>query len=185
MGAEAARVLDYDSRYYYGSAPAREQFPARELFPEREQRPLENPHAQERVRQRERTRTSTAAKDLPGISMFSVVGTLFVTLLMTLVVLAQISYNEAAADSVRLGAQLRALEEQQKILLVEFESVMDMKEVERYARDVLGMSKPDTHQLAVVHSTASDRAEVLNSPEGNSLRDFGSFISSLLEYFKR
>ena len=182
--AEAARVLDFDDRYVYGSAaPARERFPEREQTPLRS--PLRSPQSLERVRQKERVREAAAAEYMPGVSLFAMFGSVFVACLMVFVVLAQISYSEAAAESVRLGAQLSALEDQQRVLMMEFESVMDMKEVERYARDVLGMSTPDTHQIAVIYSSAPDRAEVLVAPEGGTLRDFGSFISSLLDQFRR
>jgi len=178
MAAEAARVLDYDSRYYYGSAaPVLEPFP--EVAP-----PLENPYTEERRRQRERTKVADAVQSLPHLSFFAIVGSFTVAAIMILVVLAQISYNEAATEAVRLKSQFSALEEQQRALMIEFESVMDMKEVERYARDVLGMSRPEVGQLAVYANTAVDRAEVLASPEKSTLRDFGSFISSLLDYFR-
>jgi len=179
MAAEAARVLDFDSRYFYGSAA-----PVLEPFPE-EAPPLEDPYSLERKRQREQTRAADAVKSLPHLSLFAIVGAFAVGAIMILVVLAQISYNEAATEAVRLNSQLIMLEEQQRALMIEFESVMDMKEVERYARDVLGMSRPETGQLAVFANTAVDRAEVLSSPEKTTLRDFGSFISSLLDYFKR
>jgi hypothetical protein len=59
-----------------------------------------------------------------------------------------------------------------------------MKEVEQYARDVLGMSRPDAHQIIVVNSLPGDRAEVIGVDERGSLREFGSFISSLIDYFR-
>jgi len=177
--AEAARVLDYEDRYNYGSAA-----PARETFPEPDLTPQESPGAREWARQRERERIAEALENLPGVSVFAILGSVVITVMMIFVLLAQINYNEAVSEHARLSAQLSGLTEQQKKLEITFESVLDMKEVERYARDVLGMSKPESYQLAVVHSAASDKAEVLLTPEGDSLRDFGSFISTLLEYFK-
>jgi len=180
MAAEAARVLDYENRYYYGSAA-----PARETYSEPVTIPHEFPSVEERIRQRQRAKEAAAARSRPVISFFSVVGALFAAFLSVFAVVAQINYNEAVAETTRLNAQLVELSEQQRRLEIEFASVLDMKEIERYARDVLGMSKPETHQLAVVHSAASDRAEVLSSAEGDNLRDFGSFIKSLFEYLKR
>jgi len=179
MAAEAARVLDFDDRYYYGSAA-----PVREEYPEPAPSPREIPNVEERIRQRERAREAAAAANMPGVSLFAIFGSVFVAVLMIFVVLAQISYNEAVGDTARLSAQFLELTEQQRRLEITFESVLDMKEIERYARDVLGMSKPESYQLAVVHSTASDKAEILQAAESDALRGFGSFISSLLEYFK-
>jgi len=180
MGAEAARVLDFEGYYNYGSAA-----PARELFPEAAPKPLETPDVQERTRQRERAKAEDlAALKAPGVSLFAIVGSLFVAALMVFVVLAQISYIEAASETVRLNAQLSALAEQQKRLEIAFESVVCMKEIEQYARDVLGMSRPESYQMALIPNKASDRAEVLSTGETGTLRDFGSFMSSLLDYFR-
>ena len=178
--AEAARVLDFEGYYNYGSAA-----PVRESFPDSAPGPFETPGLQERIRQRELARAEAAGQDLPMVSLFAVFGFVIVGILMIFVVLAQISYNEAAADTLRLNTQLLELAEQQRALTIAFESVICMKEVEQYARDVLGMSRPENYQTAVVLNTVSDRAEVLSVGEVGSLRGFGSFISSLLEHFKR
>jgi len=192
MAAEAARVLDYTETYEYGSAaPARELFPGvlpnprtvPQEFPQ--EIPQELPGAEERIRQRQREREAAAYRSLPAISLVSACGAIFAAVLMVFVMLAQINYNEAVAETVKLNAQLSELSEQQRRLEITFESVLDMKEIETYARDVLGMSKPEAHQMSVAHSAASDRAEVLTPEESGDLRDFGSFISSLLEYFRR
>ena len=180
MAAEAARVLDYEYTYNYGAAA-----PAIETFPESAPAPQEIPSVDERIRQRERAREAAAFRSLPGLSLFSVAGALFAAVLAVFMILAQINYNEAVAETARLNTQLNELSDQQRRLEITFESVLDMKEIERYARDVLGMSKPESYQLAVVHSATGDRAEVLSGSEVNNLRGFGSFLSSLLEYFKR
>jgi len=102
------------------------------------------------------------------------------------VVLAQISYNEIANETVRLNAQYEALTEQQRRLEITFESVIDMKEVERYARDVLGMSRPETDVVAIVYVAPNDRVEVLGgASEEGTLRGLGAFLSSLLDHFRR
>jgi len=180
MAAEAARSLDFDDRYNYGAAA-----PAREWIPEPEPAPQGIPSVEERIRQRERNREAAAYRSLPGISFLSVFGALFAAVLMVFTLLAQISYNEAVSETARLNSQLAELTEQHRRLEITFESVLDMKEIETYARDILGMSKPESYQLAVVHSAAGDRAEVLSGDEGGGLRDFGSFLTSLLEYFRR
>ena len=178
--AEAARVLDLDNeKYVYGSAA-----PAREAYPEAPPRPIETPYGQELIRQRERDRAAAALENLPGVSLFAMLGSLFVAALMVFVVLAQISYNETATETVRLNAQLLQLTEQQRRLEITFESVINMKEVEQYARDVLGMSKPEPNQTTVLPGAPTDRAEVLAVEQRDTLRDFGSFISSLLDYFR-
>jgi len=177
--AEAARVLDYEY-YSHGSAA-----PAREYTQEAPTRTVENPHSQERTRQRERARAQAAAENAHGVSLFAIVGTVVVAALMTFVVLAHISYFEISSESARLDAQLSALNEQHRRLEITFESVVCMNEVERYARDVLGMSRPGAGQVGIFVGTASDSAQVLAIPNNSSaIRDFGSFLSSLLEPFR-
>jgi cell division protein FtsL len=177
--AEAARVLEFPDDYIHGSAA-----PAGTRYAEPAPRPVETTMQDEWIRQRERARAAAAVKNAPAVSLFAVFGTVFAGFLMVFVVLAQITYNEIAAEAVRLNSQFAALSEQQRRLEITFESVIDMKEVERYARDVLGMSRPDADQVAIVYSVPRDRVEILRG-EGDSLREFGSFISSLLEYLRR
>ena len=178
MAAEAARVLDFDSDYYFGSAaPAREEYDAPAPQPE------EIPISQERTIQRQRARAAAAAQSVPGVSLFAIFGAILTATLMVFVVLAQINYNEAASETVRLNNRLRTLTEQQRRLEIAYESVIDIEEVERYAKDVLGMSKPESDQIAIIHSVPGDRAEVIGGSDESTLNGLGKFLSSLLEYF--
>jgi len=179
MAAQTARVLEFDDNYFYGSAA-----PAREAFPEERTWPTEIPGTDERVRQRVKAKEAVERK-APGVSLLAIFGSFFVATLMIFVVLAQISYNEAAAETVRLNAQLADLTDNHRRLEIAFESVIDMKEVERYARDVLGMSKPDSDQVTVIPSVPRDRAEIIESAEENTAEGFGSFLSSLVGGFRK
>jgi len=179
MAAEAARVLDYEDRYFYGSAA-----PAREVYKEPAPRPAEVPIPEEWIRQRQKAKEAAAVKSAPGISLFAVFGSIIAAALMVFVMLAQISYNETAAETVRLNAQLQALTEKQKRLEITYESVIDLEEIERYARDVLGMAKPDTDQIVIIQYIPEDRAEVISEGAESELDGFAAFISSLMEYFK-
>jgi len=177
MGAEPARVLDFPDDYLYGSAAPAGAAGLAEL-PEIETAPGE------RVRTKEKT--DAAPQHATRVSLFAVFGSLFAGVLMVFVVLAQISYNEIAGETVSLNAQYADLTQQQRRLEITFESVIDMKEIERYARDVLGMSRPETDQVTMTYNASGDRVEVLPGGDDKSpLHDLGSFISSLLEYFKR
>ena len=177
MAAEAAKALDYSNEYVYGTA-----IPKRRTDDFPDESAVEIPSARESLQPAERT----AVRRAPVLSLFSVFGALFVGALMIFAILAQISYNEVASETIRLNAQIKGLKEQERILEIKFESVIDMKEVERYARDVLGMSKPEAEQVAVIQSVQQDTAEIItNSGEERPLRGLGSFISSLAKYFKR
>ena len=181
--AEAARVLDYlDSDYYGTAAPA--LAPYGQPYTEPVAPPAEEPTTREQTRPRERAR-EIAEQNAPAVSLFAVFGAVFVSILMIFVVLAQINYTELAGEIVRLNAQLSELIEEERKLEIEFENAIDMKEVEMYARDTLGMSKPDADQIAIIRSLPSDSAEILsNGGAENTLSGFGAFLQSLLEYLR-
>ena len=131
------------------------------------------------------TVTEAVEKVAPGISVFAILGTLLVSVLMVFVVLAQINFNETAAESVRLNILLNELSARHRALDLSFESAVDIKEVERYARDELGMSRPDIGQMIIINSTPRDTAMIISSGEERSLQGFGTFIRSLTDYFRR
>ena len=182
MAAEAARVLDdydYTGSAYYGSAA-----PAEVPYVRPVAEPVDVPAPQEQTRSGEYAKE--AVQSAPAVSLFAIFGTIFAGILMIFVILAQINYNEIAGETVRLNTQLNELNEHERRLEIEFENVIDMKEVERYARDTLGMSKPGADQVAIIGGLPVDSAEIIsNNDEGGSTGGLGSFITSLLEYFKR
>ena len=179
MAAESARAIRPTDRYIRGSAA-----PASAGYAEPEPRQIEDPLIGEQTRVSEKTRIDTAVRSVPSVSLFAVFGAVLVGVLMVLVVLAQIDFNKVANDVVGLNNQYDALIEQQRKLEIKFESVIDMKEIERYARDVLGMSKPESDSIAIVYNESVDKVEIFQgSDEVSPLSGFGSFISSLLEHF--
>lgn len=130
------------------------------------------------------TKAFSETKAVPGVSVFAIFGTIVISVLMVFVVLAQISYNETASESVRLSAQLAELTERHKALEFAFESSIDIKEIERVAQDELGMSRPDTSQIISITALPRDSATVIVEDEDDTVRGFAEFIRSLTEYFK-
>ena len=179
MAVQAANIIDYPEDYLFGTA-----VPAGGAYAEPGLRPAEIPIPEaERVPE---VRTIPTVSKAHAMSLFTLFGAAFAAVLMVFVVLAYVNLNEVTSESVRLDAQLDRLTDKESKLQIAYESVIDMKEVERYARDVLGMSKPDSYQTAVIQYTAQDKAEIIdNRNEGNALRGFGAFISSLLDYFRK
>jgi len=185
-----ARALNY---YTHGSAA-----PTIQAMVEAETRRIYTPEKEattvkERLRKLEKERSkarakaakiSKAEKTSPSISVFAILGTLFVAVLMVFVVLAQINFNETAAEAVRLNMHRAELEERYRVLELAFESAVDIKEVERFARDELGMSRPDSEVIIIISSTPRDSAMVINSGESKGIQGFASFIKSLTEYFR-
>jgi len=140
----------------------------------------------ERIREREKSKAKAAddVKSVPGISVFAILGTLFIAVLMVFVVLAQINFNETAAESVRLSIHLAELSERHRALELSFESAVDIKEVERFARDELGMSRPDAGQTIMISTAPRDSAIIIDSGEDRGIQGFGNFLKSLTDYFR-
>jgi len=138
----------------------------------------------EKILRLEQAKTSVRTKTSGGISVFAIFGTLFVAVLMVFVVLAQINFKETAGETVKINNYINELNEKHKALELAFERAIDIREVERYARDELGMSKPDSDQIIVISTAPRDSAIVLNDDDDRGLRGFGEFIKSLTVYFK-
>jgi len=147
--------------------------------------PVQRPPVKERLRGLGNAGVAVVAKRVPGISFFAAAGTLIVSFLMVLVVLAQINYNEAASESARTDMQLRELAEKQRILELSFERSIDIKEVERFAKDELGMSRPDAAQIILISAEPRDSATAINTEEERGAQGFVEFLKSLTDYFKR
>jgi len=176
-----AKALNY---YNYGSTA-----PAMDVLADVETKRIEAPPVKRapikgRVRRLDGVKSVVGVAKVPGISVFAVIGALVVSVLMVFVVLAQISYNEAAGEAARLNQQLRELTEKHRTLELAFESSIDIKEVERVARDELGMSRPDAAQIIIVSSAPRDVAVVLTEDEASGTQEFVTFIRSLIEYFR-
>ena len=67
-----------------------------------------------------------------------------------------------------------------------YQDAFDVNNVEQYATNVLGMTKPDESQISTVKSTANDKAVVVNSEndDKNNTESMVTFLASLVAYFK-
>jgi len=142
-------------------------------------------HALPKAKTKQKAIPALDAKTAPGISVFAVLGTVFVAILMVFVVLAQINFNETAAETVRLNVLITELSARHRALELSFESAVDIKEVERFARDELGMSRPDANQVIIINSSPRDTAMIMSSGDERGIQGFGNFLRSLTEYFRR
>ena len=184
MAAQAA-ALDY-TRYASYGAGSTAAVPAEEGYYGPAARPREIPAAIPAEVPGERTRAKPAAtpKSTYSLSLFAIVGTAFVMALMLFVVLANISYVEATNETVKLEARIAELTAEERKLQIEYEQTFNMNEIERYAVDVLGMTKPESEQVSVMRAATEDRAQVLEVADEGGIKGIGSFLSSLLAYFK-
>jgi cell division protein FtsL len=131
-----------------------------------------------------KTRRDASARTY-GISAITVIGVIVAAVVCMSAILAQINYTQIARETAALNAQLRVLTEQGRRLEIEHERLIDLREVERYARDVLGMSVPSGGQIVAVMGTQQDRSVVLQDEENESwIREIGAFLLSLLDNFR-
>jgi len=156
--------------------------------------PINNPYAKnvrakvDRAREREfangRVRSETKVAKGQRISVLSIAGALIVAVLMVFVVLAQINYLEAGRETVMLNSQLAELTETHRMLELAFVSAIDIREVERVARDELGMSRPDAAQVVLLNSAVADSAVVVDHYAEGNVQSFISYLISLVDYFR-
>ena len=122
-----------------------------------------------------------------GISLFGVAGFAVVAVLMVFVVLAHIKFTEISAETVSLQSQLEELAEEERVLKITYEDIFDVNEVEAYATNVLGMTKPGQDQIATISSENQDKAVVAENVGDDSQAEESmvTFLASLVAYFKQ
>lgn len=132
------------------------------------------------------SRTARKPRKAYGLSLFAVAGFAFVAVMMVFMLLAHVKYSEITTETAALQERLDTLTEEERKLKIAYEDAFDVNRVEEYATNVLGMTKPLDTQVATVVTTATDKAVVVDEPapeDGGGL-DIGSFLMSLVAYFK-
>jgi cell division protein FtsL len=131
-------------------------------------------------------RTARKTRKAYGLSLFAVAGFALVAVMMVFMLLAHVKYSEITTETAALQEKLDTLTEEERKLKIAYEDAFDVNRVEEYATNVLGMTKPLDTQVATVVTTATDKAVVVDEPapeDGGGL-DIGSFLMSLVAYFK-
>ena len=155
--------------------------------------PAEKPSAPPIRKEYARTRPHKVprTKQSKGISISTLL-CLAVTLGMVLTLLSSyVRMIELSDQSVELKGELAELQKQNNLLKVKHESEIDLREIERYATEELGMVVPSTDAVVYVDLSEPDKAEVgdeiggsqqlqTESVSGMSL----SAVGRLLEYFR-
>lgn len=181
--AVQAKTLKRRERYIHGSAVSAEHSISRPTIG------LTNvTMSQRRVPQAEAESRPVrkAQQKAPSVSLFAIVGFFAVASLMIFVMLAQVNYNEILRETARLHTHMDMLTEQHRIMSIAFESAINMDEIERYARDVLGMSKPESAQITVFRFQQPDRVEVITH-ESDTVwwRELGGYLVFLFDSYIR
>lgn len=121
------------------------------------------------------------------ISPVTVLGIVVTAFLAVLVIFCYVRIYEVNHTVAALSAQLEALEEKQTRLKGQYESQLDMLDLEAHARQ-LGLKKPDQSQIVYLDLSGADHADITPAAEKNvvvtfltsvfrSVRDFLEYLS--------
>lgn len=162
----------------YGEPEARELPTPEELARERlEKRARERAH--ERARAQEAARAQTF-----GFPLLGVVGGLVAAALLVLMLLGYVQLAAISGETSSMRSSISRLEEENEAIRMEYEAAFDMDDVELYAINILGMSKPDANGQNNYTVIIGDRAQILAEDEtAGVLARITGFFKSLTEYF--
>ena len=137
-----------------------------------------NARAQARTRAREATRVR-----VPG---FAILGGLVVLMMAVFVLTSIIQLNSVNAEIVSLEGQMTTLRADAARLRIEHENAFALVEVERFAREELGMVEPVPGQVVLIQANARDTAEILfveYEQRTGFFQHIADLFASLREYF--
>lgn len=112
------------------------------------------------------------------IAPLTVLGTLAVAVLMFLVVYHYASLYEAKMAAAELEQSYARLLTQQEALQGQYESALNMEQVEQRARE-LGMSEPSKDQIVYVSFSDAEAQTEQKDPAYQIFADFSAAISAL------
>ncbi len=171
-------AVDGTLAYDFGDAP---------YYPEQEET-YSRPKKRERIHDQEWVREDArehAAAHRPGVPLFAAVGSLCVIVLFVMVLLAQIQLVNVSDHAADMESRITELEAERDKLTVEYETVFNLKTVEEYAVDVLGMQEPDDQQIYYLTNVASADRAVIVTDDSTSVLSLGQedLIASVKAYF--
>jgi len=136
--------------------------------PRRRERPPREVTAPPTERTKEKVNTRTRAREASrqSISLFGVLGCMVVLALLLLMVLSHMQLALISSEMAQLEGQVSALQERSAYLQSAHESAFGLMEVERFAREELGMVDAVRGQMVFIGSGAmGDTAEVIRVEE--------------------
>ena len=140
---------------------------------------------------RPQTRPQAQPAPRPAFRVMSVAPAAVVLFLAALVLWifslqVQTQITQAQREVYRLESELRAVEQVQDELEIEYESAFNFTKLEDYAVSTLGMQRPRDEQIYFLSHSSEDHAvAVLERSRSNGLVDrLDDFFSELLAYFR-
>ncbi|MDR3206908.1 MAG: cell division protein FtsL [Oscillospiraceae bacterium] len=106
-------------------------------------------------------RPGTRTQPVGRLSLWTVLAFMTAMALMFFIVYSYMRLTELSTEAKGLSSQIAALKKEEAILVLQKNSMIDLKEVERIATDELGMVKPNRAQVIYIDLSGRDHAEVL------------------------
>lgn len=140
---------------------AQPEVPAIPAIPRRRER--EQVFAEPSVQTRERLQAREAARTVPRqhVSIFGVLGYFAVGVMLLLVVLSHMQLALVTHETVRLEGEVVTLQEESDRLRIAYETAFHEIDIERFAREELGMVDAGIGQVFYIGTTLRDTAEIL------------------------
>ena len=142
-------------------------------------------------KQKPQTRPQARPTPRPAFRVMSVAPTAVALFLIALVIWTfslqvRTQITQAQQEVYRLESELRAVEQVQDELEIEYESAFNFTKLEDYAVNTLGMQRPRDEQIYFLSHESEDHAvAVLERSRSNGLVDrLDDFLSELLAYFR-
>ena len=138
-----------------------------------------------RPRQREQAAPRPAFRVM-AVAPTAVVLFLAALLIWTFSLQIRTQITQAQQEVYRLESELRAVEQVQDELEIEYESAFNFTKLEDYAVSTLGMQRPRDEQIYFLSHNSEDHAvAVYERSRSNGLVDrLDDFLSELLAYFR-
>jgi len=165
IGTSAVKEIE-DDRYSYA--------PQREIQQEEKTKPVQKKAV--------RTRAAARTSNKTALSVLSVVAVVLVVLnILSYAMLLELSEGTSAAQN-----KYSQLVEENTVLRVKYDQTFNMNEIEEYAVNVLGMTRPITGQQEKIQTETTDKIIVHTEEaaiDSGFFKHMSEFISKLLSYF--
>ena len=175
-------AVDGTLAYDFGNP---ELYPQREVYetPRRQKKP--RTQSQEWIKEDVQTASETAVHHQVGLGAFTAVGFICAVVLLAMMLLAQIQLLDISSNTAALENQIEALQEERDRLTAEYETVFNLKDVEEYAIDVLGMQEPVDGQISYLTGvSAEDKALIITEESANMFaQGLEDIVASVKAYF--
>ena len=164
------------------------------FFPQEEEELYERPQPRKTEREqewvkenrREKVKASVLVRSRQGFSPLALMGAACVVILLVMSLLAQIQLVNISSKAVAMERQIATLEAERDRLMVEYETVFNLKDVEEYAVGVLGMQEPRDDQVYYLSNVSSaDKAVVITRTDGSDMLSLcmEDILASIKAYF--